>query len=202
MRFHLADRKQQPRAGGQALEGLGWRCPAAEALCLEGAAAGVCRYWARRTCDVAERHVRAAFQVDLAPRRSVPLFLALAGCDAEDHEATMGLVEVVLRERLPQAQTALVAPEELRSLYYANRQILRKLRREPKEVEEVEEVEEEADEEPCFNFSSPKEGVPTVLIFQGVDAAPKDVLRQVLSFWHASCMEIGVPLLIFFGPSP
>ena len=195
MRFHLADRKQRPAFAGPALQGLGWSCPAAEALCLEGPAAGVCRYWARRTCDVAERHVRSAFQVDLRPRRSVPLVLALAGCDAEDHEATMRLVEAMLLER--HAQTALLVPEELRSLCYANRQILRKLRKEPQELEEV----EEEDEEACFNLPSVKEG-PMVLIFQAVDAAPKDVLKQVLSFWHASSMEMGVPLLIFFGPSP
>jgi hypothetical protein len=74
---------------------------------------------------------------------------------------------------------------------------------------DVEEEDEEPNEEfPSFNFSEAlqrgKDGrIPlTVLLFQGMDAAPKDVLRQVLCFWHAQCLENGAPLLIFLGSMP
>jgi len=144
---------------------------------------------------------------------SIPLLMALAGSDTEDHEPTMRLAEALFREKIPKVSTALVHPAELRSLSYANRKIMEKLRNthssetdsrvdENQEEDNEQDDDEELEEFP-FNFSdmqkTKEDSVLTVLLFQGVDAAPKDVLRHVLCFWHAQCLENGAPLLIFLG---
>ena len=210
-----------------AFEDLAWKVAPAKSLCLAGPSAKLCKHWAQKVCDVAEQRVRSAFSPRVegllrstAARRnqvgavggalgSVPLLLALAGSDAEDHDATMSLVETLVREKMPTASTALIHPGQLRSLSYANRKIMEKLRRE-EETEECREEDEEAEEDDedetledlqlsLCNGSAASGDALTVLFFQAVDAAPKDVLRRVLSFWHASCEESGMPLLVVLG---
>jgi len=228
-RFHASNRRKSSAvvAPIPAIDTLGWKCPAAQALRSGGPAADICVHWAEKTCTLAEQHVQEAFSkmkdrlISIAhrpPSGSIPMVLALAGSDTEDHEATMRLAEVLFRETISTASTARIHPSELRSLTYANRKIMEKLRNpdststssnadaSSQEDPDVEEEDEEPNEEfPSFNFSEAlqrgKDGrIPlTVLLFQGMDAAPKDVLRQVLCFWHAQCLENGAPLLIFLG---
>jgi len=231
-RFHASNRRKSSAvvAPIPAIDTLGWKCPAAQALRSGGPAADICVHWAEKTCTLAEQHVQEAFSkmkdrlISIAhrpPSGSIPMVLALAGSDTEDHEATMRLAEVLFRETISTASTARIHPSELRSLTYANRKIMEKLRNpdststssnadaSSQEDPDVEEEDEEPNEEfPSFNFSEAlqrgKDGrIPlTVLLFQGMDAAPKDVLRQVLCFWHAQCLENGAPLLIFLGSRP
>ena len=229
-RFHISSRRKSAAAvaPAPAIDHLGWKCPAAQSLCSGGPAAHICTHWAEKTCTLAEQHVRAAFSkmegriLSIAQRRpsgSIPIVMALAGSDTEDHEATMRLAEALFREKIPAASTALVHPADLRSLTYANRKIMERFknpnstptccRADASSPEDQDfEEEDEPEEGPAFNFSealqSGKDGsIPlSVLLFQGVDAAPKDVLRQVLCFWHAQCLENGAPLLIFLGFQP
>ncbi|CAK9063897.1 unnamed protein product [Durusdinium trenchii] len=195
----------------RAFDHLGWKCSPAQSLCLDGPAGSVCKYWAQKVCSVAEEHVRSAFGrfeelVSMTwSTGSVPLLLALAGSDSEDHDATMHLVEALLHEKLPTVSTALIHPADLRNLSHANRMIMEKLSREKLPANESVDEDEDETMEDLASFSLLKRedgrgGIGlTVLLFQGVDAAPKDVLRHVLSFWHASCTENGMPLLIVFG---
>ena len=222
-RFQIGSRTQS--CSKPATDDLGWQCPAAQSLCSAGPAASICKHWAEKSCSIAEQHVRKAFSGiertlnAIANKRasgSIPLLMALAGSDTEDHEPTMRLAEALFREKIPKVSTALIHPAELRSLSYANRKIMEKLRNThssetDSRVDEIPEEDNEQDddeelEEFPFNFSdiqkTKEDSVLTVLLFQGVDAAPKDVLRHVLCFWHAQCLENGAPLLIFLGFQP
>lgn len=228
-RFHLSSRRTSCAAPVLVTDHLGWKCPAAESLCLGGPAAHVCRHWAEKTCTLAEQYVRKAFPTEerlsiakRPPSGSIPLLMALAGSDTEDHVATMRLAEALFREKIPGVSTALIHSGELRSLAYANRKIMEKLRNAASASDCKADSQVDADDlnDPDFEDEEPEElPIPssflelrgkdgagciplTVLLFEGVDAAPKDVLRQVLCFWHAQCLEDGAPLLIFFGSGP
>ncbi|CAJ1392122.1 unnamed protein product [Effrenium voratum] len=199
-RFHLSkNRQHNPAVPSKELQELRWSCASARPSNDSGA---VATHWARQTCELAERYVREAFRQvkQLVPSRcsrSVPLVLGVTGPDAEDHQATMKLTEELFREEMPQVSSALISPSDLRSLPFANRKIYEKLSRlEPVQMEPEEGEEEEVAEMPSLSKPS---GSVTVLIFQGADAAPKDVLREVLCFWHASCAATGTPLLVLLG---
>eukprot|EP00438_Fugacium_kawagutii_P019002 Skav234560 [mRNA] locus=scaffold2869:25555:27581:+ [translate_table: standard] len=216
-RFHLSSRRTSCAAPVLDIDHLGWKCPAAKSLCIGGAAAHVCRHWAEKTCNLAEQCVRKAFPTEdkllsiakRPPSRSIPLLMALAGSDTEDHVATMRLAEALFREKIPGVSTALIHPGELRSLAFANRKIMEKLRNavnaasDCKASQDDDELndpdfEEEPEELPIpANFleslrgDGAAGGIPlTVLLFEGVDAAPKDVLRQEqLPFIHIDTVQ-------------
>jgi len=207
----------------------GWACSLLQNLCLpEGEPYGrVCRRWASFAANFASAHVRQAFGVfrghikEFAQGRlgsngngSVPILLALAGSDTEDHEATMIQAEHLLREELPEACTAIVGPSDLRNLAFANRKICEQLLRgqntafsveagADEDAEEDEEVHGVMSTMDFVDWRREQGGGPIVLLVQSTEAVATDVLKDVLCFWSEACRshqpDSTIPFMVFLG---
>mmetsp|Transcript_70913 Transcript_70913/g.125315 ORF Transcript_70913/g.125315 Transcript_70913/m.125315 type:complete len:776 (-) Transcript_70913:85-2412(-) len=205
---------------GLQLRSGGWASSILKQLKLEGTGVvdRICRRWASYAEDFASDHVREAFSPLREGLQSfaegkkhgdvIPMVLALAGEDSEDHEATMCQVELMIRDELPKACTALVGPSELRSMSYANRRIcgqflrsegsnarVETLDEDPEEEEEVVETPGMVSAADFADWHQAGRKGPVVLVIQATDAVAKDVLRDVLCFWSAQ----GLPLLLVLG---
>eukprot|EP00930_Biecheleria_cincta_P078031 TRINITY_DN6538_c0_g2_i1.p1 TRINITY_DN6538_c0_g2~~TRINITY_DN6538_c0_g2_i1.p1 ORF type:complete len:694 (+),score=134.49 TRINITY_DN6538_c0_g2_i1:250-2331(+) len=147
------------------------------------------------------------------------MILTLAGVDVEDHEATMHQAEMLMREELPDACTALVGSNDLRNLPHANRRICEQFMRsegmpsaDPQRHSAADAADEDAeDDEDAVGAVAPADfpdwhrsqgrNRPLVLMVQATDNVAKDVLRDVLCFWSAVCRTQGcnIPLLLVLG---
>jgi len=164
---------------------------------------------------MAAEHVKQAFasvaQVLRAEqtrptRQCVPIVLALAGTDAEDHHATMCCAHALLRKEIADSCAALIRPMDLDSVANANRRICEQLiRAESSSRPQGHESDEDDEDDSGVSASHFVEwwrangrGM-TVLFVESADAAPKDVLRDVLCYWHANCINSAIPLVAILG---
>ena len=134
-------------------------------------------------------------------QRSMPVVLALAGTSANDHHATMRRVRELLHQEVPGACTALIRPSDFDSLAGANRKIVEQLQ--PQEAEGGDDDEED-DGAAASSFVNCRANsrCMTVLCIEAADAAPRDVLRDVLAYWHANCLAAGIPVVALLGSQP
>lgn len=230
MLFGRKQPKQSAVATATALH-TGWDSGLRKKLSLGNCAVGsICDRWASQVESCAAEHVKCAFGglrqplKDFAEGRlgddgHVPMILTLAGVDVEDHEATMHQAEMLMREELPHACTALVGSNDLRSLPLANRRICEQFMRsegvlsaDPQRHSAADAADEDAEEDedtvgavvpadfPDWHHSQGRNR-PLVLMVQATDNVAKDVLRDVLCFWSAVCRTQGcnIPLLVVLG---
>jgi len=222
---------QQPAVAAAAPLCTGWKSGLRKQLSLGNGAVGrICDRWASQVESLAASHVKQAFSglrqplKDFAEGRlgddgHVPMILTLAGADVEDHEATMHQAEMLMREQLPDACTALVGSNDLRNLPYANRRICDQFMRsegmlsaDPLRHSAADAADEDAEEDedvigavvpadfPDWHRSHGRNR-PLVLMVQATDNVAKDILRDVLCFWSAICRTQGynIPLLVVLG---
>ena len=207
------------------LKSLTWKSAPSEPDARESDA-----FWCAAASEIADKHVKSAFgglkealrafraeKVERPPR-SMPVVLALAGTSANDHHATMRRVRELLHQEVPGVCTALVRPGDFDSLAAANRRIGEQLladtmARQSEPQEHLEHQEADAgeacddEEDACAAASSfvrchANSRCMTVLCVEAADAAPKDVLRDVLAYWHVNCMAASIPVVAFLGPVP
>ena len=170
--------------------------------------------WCATASDIADKHVKAAFgglkealrgfraEKMEKPQRSMPVILALAGTSASDHHATMCRARELLHQEVPKVCTALVRPRDFASLNAANRAIGEQLQG-GDSSSQLQEAEAD-DEDECTAASSfvschGNSRCMTVLCIEAADAVPKQILKDVLAYWHENCMAAEIPIVAFLG---
>jgi hypothetical protein len=188
--------------------------------------------WAKGAEDIGSRYVCSAFNklgahlsAVAKSRRcdDVHAVLALAGADVGDHEATMRLVEGLVRKAVPKAGVALVGPENFRNLSLVMRHITEQLMSgctRPAAATEnanAADLEEEVDESEwpedldarqmqraSLSACSEKlrehgSGGPVVLLVERMESVPKDTLRDTLTSLGMALSDENIPLFVIFG---
>lgn len=214
-----------------------WQCDLFDRLALDvdPALAEAWGRYAHLAEVLATRHVRAAFgrlaarlheAAARGPDGDLRAVLALAGADAADHEATMRLMQHLVREQVPAAHIARVGPEDFRTTSAATRRVSEQLMQggaaragavaaavieggEP-EVEDAEWWPEDRE----LHTSRMSDGGaldfvdwhherglagPAVLLVERVEAVPKDGLRHVLGCFGSACCDSGIPFIVVLG---
>jgi len=216
-----------------------WQCSVMKRLGIDESTP-VGQVWSRlksKVEDIAGKYVAESFNRRILPELragmqsrglgcngDVRTFLAMAGADVADHEATMRQAEELVRAELPQACVASVSPENFRSSATVMRNICEqlmsggsRLTAAPKDA--AAEVEAEEGEWPedldvprqlqkaglndCLDWYLERQahgGVGgVVLLVERVEAVPKDLLRDALSaLGNAFCSE-GIPFFVVLG---
>lgn len=172
------------------------------------------QHWATCAQDIASRHVRNCFKINLWPllhraaaacgagRRSggeLQTVLALAGADCADHEATTSLIQALVVAELPTSRVARVASEDFSSLPAASTRIASQLlccsqvaHSRSGDVGTMDFVDAYKQE------SESSQGL-VVLIIERADAIPKDILRSTLNSWGCACCDHGVPMIVILA---
>jgi len=197
---------------------------------------------AQKTERIVSHHVRKAFenlrghmrmlgvlqpngeanQVQYLARADITAILALAGSDAADHVATMKQVEQLIRVERPDANVALVSPEDFRNLAWVTRCICDQVMSSGNKYEEsgADDDDDEGETEDLDGnehagarkvyprasvydfidqYQQEQRSGPLVLCIQQADGVPKDQLRDMLSCWGTACSDASIPVMVIFG---
>eukprot|EP00927_Polykrikos_kofoidii_P038622 TRINITY_DN33035_c0_g1_i1.p1 TRINITY_DN33035_c0_g1~~TRINITY_DN33035_c0_g1_i1.p1 ORF type:complete len:823 (-),score=117.92 TRINITY_DN33035_c0_g1_i1:67-2535(-) len=200
--------------GSDGASSVGWCCSLRGRVATDGSPTSA--VWSRWACQAerfATEHVRSAFgrlrgrvhEIAANPNRELPTVLALAGADVADHEATMVMVDRLVRSESYADSVALVGPDDFRTLSIVTKRICSQF---VHGVSISGENEDETERKKAnrlgflefieWYHARQSKGL-AVLLVQQAGAVPKEQLRETLSCLGASCCSAGIRVLVVLG---